>query len=319
MPTSRRSVIVGVLVAIAQTVALAVAATVTGSAALKTQTATNLADVAVGVFLLVGVVSGQRPPDEDHPLGYGREGFFWSFLAAIGIFVGGVGAAMAETLQTALHPQPAGSYLVGYVVLLVVIGLDAIALVAGLRPLRARARERHLKLTAFLWRGTDPAVTTLVLSSAAGLVGGVIAALGLAGRELFDHPATDVAASALIGVVLLGTSVVLLRTNRELLTGRGLPSAQIVEMRALVGSHPGVLDVPDIFAVVVGPSTLIVDGDIVFQDELDVPAVESTIVAIASALRTRWPSIAYVYLNPVARQRSRRTRWVPAGSGPSPL
>jgi divalent metal cation (Fe/Co/Zn/Cd) transporter len=77
---------------------------------MKTQTVTNLADVAVGVFLLIGVVSGDRPPDEDHPLGYGRERFFWSFIAAAGIFVGGFGAAVAETVQTALPPAPTGSY-----------------------------------------------------------------------------------------------------------------------------------------------------------------------------------------------------------------
>jgi divalent metal cation (Fe/Co/Zn/Cd) transporter len=86
----RRSVIVGLWVAIAQTVALAVAAALTGSAAMKTQTATNLADVAVGLFLLIGVISGDRPADDAHPLGYGRERFFWSFIAAVGIFIGGL-------------------------------------------------------------------------------------------------------------------------------------------------------------------------------------------------------------------------------------
>ena len=106
--SSRWSVVLGLLVAVAQTVALGVAAVLTGSAALKTQTATNLADVAVGVFLLIGVVSGGRPPDDRHPLGYGRERFFWSFVAAVGIFVGGVGAAVAEALQTAFHPRPTG-------------------------------------------------------------------------------------------------------------------------------------------------------------------------------------------------------------------
>ena len=97
--TSRRSVIVGLCVAVAQTVALAVAASITASVAMKTQTVTNLADVAVGVFLLLGVVRGNLPPDVDHPLGYGRERCFWSFIAAAGIFVGGVGAAAAETVQ----------------------------------------------------------------------------------------------------------------------------------------------------------------------------------------------------------------------------
>jgi len=64
--------------------------------------------------------------------------------------------------------------------------------------------------------------------------------------------------------------------------------------------------VPDIFAVVVGPSSLIFDGDVVFDDDLDVPKVEAIIVAAAAAMRHQWPSVAYVYLNPVSARRARR-------------
>ncbi|HEV2635677.1 MAG TPA: cation diffusion facilitator family transporter [Actinocrinis sp.] len=304
--TSRRSVTVGMVVAIIQTVALAVAAAVTGSAALKTQTATNLADVAVGAFLLIAVVSSSRPADSTHPLGYGRERFFWSFVAAVGIFVGGVGAAVVETLQAAFHPQPAGAYAVGYGVLAVIVLLDAFALTVGLRPLRQNAHERNVPLARFLWRSTDPAVTTLVLSSAAGLAGGLVAAAGLAGREATGSPATDAAASALIGLILLATSLVLLHTNRELLTGRAVSPAQADAMRRLIGDQPGVVAVPDLFAIVIGPSSLIVDADVVFDDDLNVPEVEEAIVPAAAALRTCWPTVAYVYLNPVAQHRHRR-------------
>jgi hypothetical protein len=79
-------------------------------------------------------------------------------------------------------------------------------------------------------------------------------------------------------------------------------------MRLVVGSRPGILSVPDIFAIVVGPSSVIVDGDVVFDDALDVPAVEAIIVSAAADLRAQWPSIAYVYLNPVSAHRSRRVR-----------
>jgi cation diffusion facilitator family transporter len=305
--TSRASVVVGLLVAVCQTLALAAAAAATGSAAMKTQTVTNLADVAVGVFLLIGVVTGSRPADDSHPLGYGRERFFWSFVAALGIFVGGVGAAVVETVQTALHPRPTGSYLVGYIVLLAVILLDAVALASGVGPLRRRARERHMRLVTLLWKGTDPSVTTVVLSSAAGLTGGIAAMAGLAGRELTGRSTPDVIASAVIGLLLLATSVVLLHTNRELLTGRGLPPAQIVQMRRVVASMPGVVEVPDLFAVVVGPLSVIVDADVVFDDALDVPQVETIIVSAANALRVIWPTISYVYMNPVAKSRPRLT------------
>ena len=273
---------------------------------MKTQTATNLADVAVGLFLLIGVVSGDRPADDQHPLGYGRERFFWSFIAAVGIFIGGFGAAVAETLQTAVHPAPTGFYPLGYVVLAIVITLDAVALAVGLRPLRTRADARRMRVAEFLWRGTDPAVTTVVVSSVAGLAGGLVAAIGLAGLQLTGKPATDVAASGLIGLILLAASVVLLNTNRELLTGRGVSPALVARMRDVVAGQVGVVAVPDIFAIVVGPSSLIVDGDVVFDDDLDVPKVEAIIVAAAAAMRRQWPSVAYVYLNPVSERRPRR-------------
>ena len=316
--TSRRSVTVGLLAAVGQTIALGVAAVVTGSAALKTQTATNLADIAVSAFLLIAVVASNRPADDTHPIGYGRERFFWSFIAAVGIFIGGFGAAVAETLQTVFRPTPTGSYAVGYIVLAVVISLDVIALIGGLRPLRQRGAERHVPLGRILWRGTDPAVTTLVLSSVAGIAGGVVAAAGLGGSELTGSSLPDAAASALIGLILLATSVVLLHTNRELLTGRAVSQTQVNQMRQVIADRPGVVAVPDMFAIVIGPASVIVDADVIFEDGLNVPQVEGIIVDASTALRESWPSIAYVYLNPVAEHRPRRFGAITRGRGDRP-
>jgi len=67
-----------------------------------------------------------------------------------------------------------------------------------------------------------------------------------------------------------------------------------------------VVAVPDLFAIVVGPSSLIVDGDVTFAHDLDLPAVEHTIIACVHVLRRRWPKIKYVYLTPVAKPRPTR-------------
>jgi hypothetical protein len=77
-----------------------------------------------------------------------------------------------------------------------------------------------------------------------------------------------------------------------------------------------VVAVPDLFAMVVGPATVIVDGDVVFEDVLDVPGVEAVIVDAADALRSTWPAVAYVYLNPVASARPRRHRARTPGERP---
>jgi cation diffusion facilitator family transporter len=270
-----------------------------------TQTAVSFADVAVEVFLMVGVVSSSRPPDISHPLGYGRERFFWSLLAAIGIFVGGCGVAGEEAAAALRHATPPGAYAVGYVVLIATVVLDRVTLVVALAPLRKQAADWRVSLRRLLRRSTDSAGTTVVVGNAAGVAGAAIAMVALASSQLSGNSVPDAVGSALIGVVLFVASVQLLRVNRDLLAGRGLPPAQLAEMRKVVAAQAGVVDVPDIFAVVVGPSSLIVNGDVTFDDDLDVPGVETAIARASDALRLRWPSIAFVYLNPVAGHRPR--------------
>jgi divalent metal cation (Fe/Co/Zn/Cd) transporter len=113
--------------------------------------------------------------------------------------------------------------------------------------------------------------------------------------------------------LLLVASVLLLRTSRELLTGRGVSRHMLNEMRHIIAAQDGVVDVPDLFAVVIGPSSLIVDGEVTFAAALTVPAVEQSIKGAGAGLRERWPSIEYIYLTPVPEARSRRVGRSPGG------
>jgi cation diffusion facilitator family transporter len=304
--TTRRSVIVSLVVNCAETLGLAVAAGVTGAVALRAQTAANAADVAVQVFLLIGVLSSVRLPDQSHPLGYGRERFFWSLLAALGILLGGGVLGLDEALHAALHPSALHSYPVAYLVLVTTVVLDAFALEIGLRPVREQAASRGGSLRDQLRRSTDPAATTVVVAGGCSVIGGIMATAGLVLSEVTGNPAPDTVASALIGLLLLLASVLLLKTNRDLLSGRGVSPSMLREMSQLIAEQPGVVAVPDLFAIVVGPSSLVVDGDVTFAHDLDLPAVEHTILHCVHVLRERWPKIKYVYLTPVAKPRPTR-------------
>ena len=304
---THRSVLVYLAVNCAEMLALGMAAWATGSVALRAQTAANAAEVAVEVFLLIGVLSSVRPPDDSHPLGYGRERFFWSLFAALGTFVGGAGLAIEEAVRAALHPSLDHSYMVAYLVLAATIALDGFALEVALGPVRKDAASRGRTVITHLQTSTDPAGVTVVVGGGCAVAGGAVAVLGLALSQLAGTPTPDTVASALIGLLLLGSSVLLLRTNRDLLSGRGVPLPMLREMSRVIAQQPGVVNVPDLFGVVIGPSSLIVNGDVTFDDDLDVPAVERTIMWSAAALRERWPSIDYVYLNPVPRARPRRS------------
>ena len=301
--TTRRGVLASLGADGIETLMLAVAAGATGSVALRSQVAASAADVAVQLFLLIGVLSSVRPSDDDHPLGYGRERFFWSFLAALGIFVGGGGFALEGAVRSLLHPSVPDHYAIAYVVLGVSVVLDGFALETGLRPLRRQAARRGISLRTLVRRSTDPAATTVVVGGASGLIGGLVALVGLVVSQETGSATPDTVASMLIGLLLLGASAFLLHSNRELLAGRGVPLSMVRDMREVVAAQHGVAGVPDLFAVVLGPSSLIVNGDVVFDDELDVPAVEDAISRSAAALARRWSSIDYVYLTPVPEAR----------------
>jgi cation diffusion facilitator family transporter len=303
-----RGVTTALVVNCVEVAGLGVVAWITKSTSLRAQTAVNVAEVAVVVFLLVGVRSSARGPDERHPLGHGRERFFWSLFAALGLFLGGGGLALDEAVHAALHPEPLHSFSLAYAVLGATTVLDLYALVVGLRPLRRQASKRHLSSRAYLRRSTDPALVTVVVAGSCAVVGACLAAGGLAASQALGSATPDTIACALIGILLFTASVFLVDINRDLIGGRGVTQSTLTEMRSIVLSEPGVADAPDIFAIVVGSDSWVVDGEIVFSTDSDLARAEQSIIRATDNLRKRWPAIDYVYLTPVSAQAPRLRR-----------
>jgi len=75
------------------TVLKLIAAVITGSSGMMAEALHSVADTTNQIFLLLGLRFYKRPASNKHPFGYGKERFFWSFIAAIFIF--GVGATYA--------------------------------------------------------------------------------------------------------------------------------------------------------------------------------------------------------------------------------
>ena len=61
------------------------------------------------VFLLVSLRMGERPADEEHPFGHGREVYFWSFVVAVLVFALGAGVSIYEGIIHIAEPEPAVS------------------------------------------------------------------------------------------------------------------------------------------------------------------------------------------------------------------
>jgi cation diffusion facilitator family transporter len=297
--TKKIGVITALAVNCVEVAGLGVAAWITGSTALRAETAVNVAEVAVVLFLLLGVLKSAREPDERHPLGHGRERFFWSLFAALGLFFGGGGLAIDEAVQSAFHPTQVQSFVLAYITLACTAVLDAYSLVVGLRPFLDQASRKNFSPREYLSRSTDPASVTVIVAGGCAVLGAFVAAAGLLTSELSNSPTPDTIASAVIGALLIAASGFLLQINRDLIGGRGVSPATLRAMRSVVASQDGVKEVSDLFAIVVGPMSLVVDGNVIFQDDLSVAVVEKTIEHTDEELRQRWPMIQHIYLTPV--------------------
>jgi cation diffusion facilitator family transporter len=294
---SLRTVVVAVAANLLIAVAKGVAALLTGSAAMLAETTHSIADTFNEVLLYVGVRSGARPADDRHPFAYGKAGYIWSLLAAVGIFVVGGLFAIAVGVQTLRSPEPVTNVAVGVAVLLISAGLEATSWRRARRQLRSEAAARHLDLGEYLVTSSDPTPTAVFLEDSAALVG-----IALALAALVLHIATgsalwDGAASLLIGLLLIAVAVVLMRRNLALLTDEAAPADIRERLRQAVAREPWVAELAELTAVYIGPRHLLVLAHVVPVDGADLPANIGRLRRRLLAV----PAIVAVEITPIER------------------
>jgi cation diffusion facilitator family transporter len=124
---SMRTVLVALGSGLAVAVAKAVVAVVTGSSAMAAEASHSLADTANDLFLFVAQRRSTRRPDDRHPLGYGREAYFWALIAALGVFIAGAAFSLREGITELIHPSVTSSFTVAYVVLAISTVFDLVS------------------------------------------------------------------------------------------------------------------------------------------------------------------------------------------------
>jgi cation diffusion facilitator family transporter len=214
-----------VLIAFCANLAIAAAKTaaavVSGSASMLAEAAHSWADTGNEVFLLIANRRSAKPADPRRPLGYGREAYVWSLLAAIGLFVVGASVSIWHGVSELLGGEQAEGrdYALAYAVLGISFVLEGISFLQAVRQLRGEANRLHRDVLAHALETSDPTVRAVFAEDAAALVGIAIAAGGITMHELTGTAAWDAAGSILVGVLLGAVAVLLIDRNRRFLTG----------------------------------------------------------------------------------------------------
>ena len=217
-----------------------VAGVLTGSSALLAEAAHSAADTLNQAFLLASIRRGRRPADSRHPFGYGQERYFWSLLAAFGIFVAGAGFSVFEGVLAITRPDHGHDVLIGYVVLVVAGLAELVSFVRALSQSRQQAAGEHRGLVAHLRSSADTTVKAALFEDSAAMVGLVLAAAGLGLRQLTGSGVWDGAASIAIGGLLVVVAVRLGLDSRDLLLGRAADPRLQQVIRDEIEDTPGV-------------------------------------------------------------------------------
>lgn len=278
--------------------AKAVAGVVSGSSAMLSEAAHSLADTATEVFLFVALRRSGKPRSKRHPLGYGREAYFWAFIAAAFTFIAGGGFSIGHGIQEMGSDHEPGDYLVSYAVLAISFVLETISLVRGLRQTRDEARRWRVGMRRFLKLTPDTSLKAVVLEDSAALAGLLIAAAGLGLTEITGSPVWDGAASVLIGLMLIAVAVTLAVANMSLLVGQSVPASLRTMIIGELEALPEVEGVRELVAVHLGPAEVLVAAKVDFVDTVTAGRIEKAADAAEKRLRARYPSITYLFLDP---------------------
>lgn len=250
---SMTTVVIAFAMNVLVAVAKSVAAVITGSASMAAEAAHSWADTGNEIFLLVAERRGNIGRERDHPFGHGRETYIWSMFAAFGLFSVGAAVSVMHGISTLTHPEPAGDYLVGYIVLGISAVLESVSFLQSVRQAHAGGRRFSMRPLRFVARTSNTTLRAVFAEDAAALIGLAIAATGMALHQITGSAVYDSVGSILVGVLLGVIAIFLIKRNGEFLLGqRALPSTRTAMLRRLL-DHPDIDRVTYLYVEYVGP------------------------------------------------------------------
>jgi cation diffusion facilitator family transporter len=274
------------------------AAVLTGSSSMMAEAIHSFADTGNQLLLLLGLRRSARPPDREHPLGYGKATYFWSFIVALLLFsVGGL-FSIYEGLHKLEAAEPMESPWIAVLVLLASIGLEAASMRGCLIEVEKERRGRSL------WRWFQESRSSeLVVVFGEDLA----ALLGLAAALFFvllatfsGNPAWDAAGSLVIGTLLVVIALFIAVRIKSLLLGRSADPQVVRAIVDLIADEPAIVELLNAITVQVGPQ-LMLAAKLHMRPGLDIEAACEAINGLEQRLKREIPQIGWCFMEPDLR------------------
>jgi cation diffusion facilitator family transporter len=282
------------------------AAAVTGSAAMLSEAVHSLVDTLNELLLLYGIKQSTRPADQEHPLGYAREVYFWSFVVALLIFALGAGVSAYEGVHRILNPEPIEHAGTIFLVLAFSFAFEGASWVVGVRAF-SKAKKDLSWWDAFR-RSKDPPAFIVVFEDSAAVLGILVAAAGTSAAILTGDSRWDGVASIVIALLLAGVAALLGRESKALLIGERADPQLSASIIRIARRMPGVCNANSIATVQLAPNSVTAMLSLDFFDYMKAPEIERAVVDLEREIRKTHPEVAALFVKPQSVQTASEQR-----------
>jgi cation diffusion facilitator family transporter len=255
----------------------------------------SYADTGNQVLLFLGLKQSQRPADAEHPLGYGKLSYFWSFVVAVLLFSMGGMFSIYEGVHKLQNPEPLSQIWIAIVVLILAILLEGSSLYGALREIKKVRGERPFR--EWLKHTRNSELVVVLGEDIGAQLGLTIALVFLMLASITGNPVYDALGSICIGVILIVISAFVGWRIRSLLVGRSADPDIQEAIDMIIDEQEGIEFCFNTITMQFGPDTMLA-AKIKMHSGLSIDEAVASINALERQLKARVPKLKWCFIEP---------------------
>ncbi len=277
---------------------------ITGSSSMLAESVHSVADTSNQGLLLLGQKTSQRKATKEHPFGFGRDRYFYSFIVALMLFTLGSAFALYEGIHKVTHPEGLNAPIVAVVILLVAIGLESYSFYTAI--VESKKVKGDASWWGFIRQSRTPELPVVLLEDAGALLGLVLALLGVGLAVVTGDPVWDGVGTIAIGVLLGVIAIILIIEMKSLLIGEGATPVELakIEDELATGKVHRIIHIRTQY---IGPDELLIAAKIALKPGLPLEEVADAIDEAEARVRAAIPTARLIYLEPDLYRSDRAT------------
>lgn len=268
---------------------------VTGSSSMLAETIHSFADTTNQVLLALGIKQSAREPDAEHPLGYGKATYFWSFIVALMLFSLGGLFSLYEGYHKLAEPGPVENGWIALVILALAIVLEGLSMWGCMREIKKIRGAR--KLWPWLKTSRHSELVVVFGEDFGALVGLVLAFVFLSIAVITGNGAFDAYGSMAIGVVLLFVAMFVAVRVQSLLLGQSAEPELQAAIEDVIAGDADIVTVYNVITLQMGPQVVLA-AKVRLNRELSIDQACQAINRLERELRERFPNVRWSFFEP---------------------